>query len=71
VTLDEGVHAIGRSLAELGLDVLGVEVRAVRRRGARASLGAAEAGPLQAGDVVVMLGEADRVSAAENRLLRG
>src|SRR5207244_2696200 len=35
VTLDEHAHALGRPLAQLGLDALGVQVRAVRRRGAR------------------------------------
>ena len=71
VTLDAGAHATGKPLAELELEALGVEIRAVRRRGARANLSAAEAGPLQPGDVVVMLGDADRVAAAESRLLQG
>jgi hypothetical protein len=49
----------------------GVQVRAVRRPGARARLTAAEAGPLQPGDIVVLLGEPERLLAAEARLLRG
>ena len=71
VTLDEGAHAAGKTLAGLDLAALGVEIRAVRRRGTRTNLDAAEAGPLQAGDVVVMLGDAEQLAAAESRLLRG
>jgi len=71
VTLDANAHATGRPLAELGLEALGVEVRAVRRRGAKTKLSAAEAGALQAGDVVVLLGTAETLDAAERRLLQG
>jgi len=71
VTLDEHAHALGRPLAQLGLDALGVQVRAVRRRGARSKLTAAGAGALQAGDVVVLLGDPESLAAAEARLLRG
>src|SRR5216117_1155071 len=71
VTLDEHAHALGRPLAQLGLDALGVQVRAVRRRGARSKLTAAAAGALQAGDVVVLLGDPESLAAAELRLLRG
>src|SRR5712692_2635939 len=71
VTLDANAHATGRPLAELGLEALGVEVRAVRRRGAKTKLSAAEAGVLQAGDVVVLLGTAEVLDAAEQRLLQG
>src|SRR5438132_937494 len=71
VTLDEHAHALGRPLAQLGLDALGVQVRAVRRRGARSKLTAAGAGALQAGDVVVLLGDPESLAAAELRLLRG
>jgi len=46
-------------------------VRAVRRRGARSKLTAAGAGALQAGDVVVLLGDPESLAAAEARLLRG
>jgi CPA2 family monovalent cation:H+ antiporter-2 len=68
VTLQEGAHGVGRTLTELGL---GVEIRAVRRRGDRNNLGIAEAGALRVGDVVVLLGNAERIAAAESRLLRG
>src|SRR5216117_1091889 len=71
VTLDEHAHALGRPLAQLGLDALGVQVRAVRRRGARSKLTAAGAGALQSGDVVVLLGDPESLAAAEVRLLRG
>ncbi len=71
VTLQENANALGRVLADLKLDALGVQVRAVRRMGAKTKLGAAEAGPLQAGDVVVLLGDPERLAAAEDRLLRG
>jgi len=72
VTLEPEAYAVGRELAEIipaGAD--GVQVRAVRRPGARARLAPAEAGRLQAGDIVVLLGEPERLLAAEERLLRG
>jgi CPA2 family monovalent cation:H+ antiporter-2 len=65
VTLEPGARAIGRSLAELDLQV---QVQAVRRRGVKARLGAAEAGALQAGDVVVLLGVPEALAEAEERL---
>jgi CPA2 family monovalent cation:H+ antiporter-2 len=71
VTLDAGARAIGKALAQLELEALGVQVRAVRRRGERARLTPENSGVLQAGDVVVMLGSADALSAAEYRLQRG
>ena len=70
VTLTEGAYAVGRSLAELDLAALGAAVTRVRRRGIRAG----EPGPetrLEAGDVVVVLGEPDTLEAAEIRLLQG
>jgi CPA2 family monovalent cation:H+ antiporter-2 len=71
VTVQEGDHAIGRRLRDFSLERLSVEVRAVRRRGERASLDGERAGALQHGDVVVMLGRAEALAAAENVLLRG
>jgi len=71
VTLEAGAHAIGKPLAQLELETLGVQVRGVRRPGARLKLGPVQAGALQAGDVIVLLGAAQSVSAAEYRLLRG
>jgi CPA2 family monovalent cation:H+ antiporter-2 len=69
VTLEAGAHAIGRSLPELSLGA--VEVRAVRRPAARLKLSPRDAGVLQAGDIVVLLGEPERLLAAEEKLLRG
>jgi CPA2 family monovalent cation:H+ antiporter-2 len=71
ITLDAGARSIGKTLAELDLAAYGVQVRTVRRHGAKAKLAPAQAGALQAGDVVVMLGSADALSAAEYRLQRG
>jgi CPA2 family monovalent cation:H+ antiporter-2 len=71
VTLDAGARAIGKTLAEVGLEATGVKVRAVRRRGAKAKLTPAEAGQLEAEDVVVILGLPELLAAAEERLLRG
>jgi len=71
VTLEPEAYAVGRELAQLMPALDGIQVRAVRRPGARARLAPAEAGPLQAGDIVVLLGEPERLLAAEERLLRG
>lgn len=71
VTLEAEAYAVGRELAQLMPAFGGVQVRAVRRPGARARLAPAQAGPLQAGDIVVLLGEPERLLAAEERLLRG
>ena len=69
VTLEEGAHAIGSTLVEVALEK--VQVRAVRRPGARARLTPHEAGRLEAGDIVVLLGEPEPLIAAEEKLLRG
>jgi len=69
VTLDPQAYAVGRELSQLRLD--GVQVRAVRRAGVRQNLSAGDAGSLQAGDVVVLLGQPEALAAAEDRLLRG
>jgi CPA2 family monovalent cation:H+ antiporter-2 len=71
VTLHEHAYGIGRDLAGLKFESLGVQVQAVRRPGIKAKLSIEEAGALQPGDIVVLLGAADRVAAAEDRLLRG
>jgi len=71
VTLEAEAYAVGRELAHMTAALDGVQVRAVRRPGARARLAPAEAGPLQPGDIVVLLGEPERLLAAEERLLRG
>jgi CPA2 family monovalent cation:H+ antiporter-2 len=69
-SLEAGAHAVGRTLAELGLGRLGVEVTAVRRRGIRAD----EPGPetrFEPGDVLVLLGRPEALDAAEAKLLQG
>ncbi|MDP3637956.1 MAG: cation:proton antiporter [Azonexus sp.] len=69
VWLESGAAAIGRTLAELNLEGLGCEVSAIRRRGIRAIEPAPET-CLEAGDVVVVLGDPGAVAAAEQRLLQ-
>ena len=69
VWLTPGAAAVGQTLAELDLEVLGCEVSAIRRRGIRAVEPAPET-RLEEGDVVVVLGDPEAVSAAELRLLQ-
>lgn len=68
VLLIPGAAAIGRTLDDLNLDELDCEVSAIRRRGIRAMEPAPET-LLEEGDVVVVLGLPEGVSAAEERLL--
>lgn len=69
VWLEPGAAAIGQTLAMLNLESLGCEISAIRRRGIRALEPAPET-CLEAGDVVVVLGEPEAVAAAEERLLQ-
>ena len=69
VLLGPGTGAIGRTLDEINLEQLGCEVSAIRRRGIRAVEPAPET-RLEEGDVVVVLGPPEAVSAAEERLLQ-
>lgn len=69
VWLATGAAAIGQTLAELDLESLGCEISAIRRRGIRAVEPAPET-RLEAGDVVVVLGDPEAVTAAEQRLLQ-
>ena len=69
VLLGPGAGAIGRTLDEINLDQFGCEVSAIRRRGIRAVEPAPET-RLEEGDVVVVLGTPEAVSAAEERLLQ-
>jgi monovalent cation:H+ antiporter-2, CPA2 family len=71
VTLGANAHAIGKSLAALGLQALGVTVNAVRRPSAAKRLAPEQVGLLEEGDIVVLMGEPERLAAAEMRLLRG
>ncbi len=68
VWLTPGAASIGQTLADLNLEALGCEVSAIRRRGIRAVEPAPET-RLNESDVVVVLGEAAAVTAAEERLL--
>ncbi|HLO63771.1 MAG TPA: cation:proton antiporter [Azonexus sp.] len=68
VVLGAGAAGVGRTLDDLDLDNLGCEVSAIRRRGIRALEPAPET-RLEEGDVVVVLGLPEAVSAAEERLL--
>jgi len=70
IWLQPGSRGVGRTLAELDLAGLGCEVSAIRRRGIKALEPAPEA-RLEEGDVVVVLGAPESVTAAEDRLLRG
>ncbi len=70
VTIIEGAYAIGRSLAELGLEKSGALVTAVRRGGIRGP----QPGPntqLLAGDVLVLYGKPEDLEHAEGILLKG
>ncbi|UCV29228.1 monovalent cation:proton antiporter family protein [Ferribacterium limneticum] len=69
VLLASGSSAIGRTLDALNLEALGCEVSAIRRRGIRALEPAPET-RLEEGDVVVLLGVPEAVTAAEERLLQ-
>lgn len=70
VSLTDEAFGIGRSIEELGLPEMGVQVTAVRRRGIRSMEPIPET-RFEAGDVVVMLGDPERLAAAETRLLKG
>jgi CPA2 family monovalent cation:H+ antiporter-2 len=67
VVLPDRAYAIGRSLAELGLEGL-VEVTGVRRRGVR-SRRPDDDWRFEAGDAVVLLGRPESLLVAERRLL--
>ena len=67
VRLDAQAAAVGRSLAELRLEDVAAEVTVVRRGGDDV-----EPGPevvLAAGDVIVVRGDGEAISRAEDRLL--
>lgn len=68
VLLEPGAAAIGRTLDDLNLESLACEVSAIRRRGIRALEPAPETRLLE-GDVVVLLGLPEAITAAEERLL--
>ena len=72
-----GTFAITQRVAQAmrkrraGRIIVTSSIGGVRRRGERATLDAENAGVLRDGDVVVMLGRAEAVDAAESVLLRG
>jgi CPA2 family monovalent cation:H+ antiporter-2 len=70
VVLREGAHALGRTLAELDLAALHALPNAVRRGEERMSPPPATL-RLELGDVVVLMGDAEAVGAAEMRLTQG
>ncbi|WP_374276308.1 monovalent cation:proton antiporter-2 (CPA2) family protein [Azonexus sp.] len=70
VLLTPRAIAIGKTLDALDLEELGCEVSAIRRRGIRAVEPLPET-RLEEGDVVVVLGEPESVTVAEQRLLQG
>jgi CPA2 family monovalent cation:H+ antiporter-2 len=71
VTLTGNAYALGKLLADFGLEEIDVQVRAVRRPGSGQRFAPQDAGVLEPGDVVVLLGVPDMLAAAEIRLLQG
>ncbi|WP_353152151.1 cation:proton antiporter [Herminiimonas fonticola] len=69
VQLTERAHAIGKTLAQLGLDALGVEVTALRRDGIRMDWTPETI--LLAGDILVLCAAVEELARAENLLLKG
>lgn len=70
VIITNGAFAIGRSLAEMQLDVFDVEVKAIRRPNSNGAVLTTDT-PLAEGDVVVLLGQPTGLVNAENALLIG
>ncbi|MBI3902501.1 MAG: cation:proton antiporter [Nitrosomonadales bacterium] len=70
VLLGDGDAAVGKMLDEINLGELEVEVNAVRRHNVRGQQPAGDM-VLQAGDVLVLLGQAIPLMAAEKRLREG
>lgn len=70
VFLHPRAQAVGQTLAQQRLEELGVTVTAVRRRNIRGASPAPDL-RLDAGDILVLMGEADRLVEAEARLLHG
>ncbi|MGI9026029.1 MAG: cation:proton antiporter, partial [Burkholderiaceae bacterium] len=67
VMLAANSHAIGKTLADTGIDQLGVAVTAIRRRGIRGVDPAPDA-LLEAGDGLVLRGSLEALARAEQRL---
>ncbi|HEY9209937.1 MAG TPA: monovalent cation:proton antiporter-2 (CPA2) family protein [Methylotenera sp.] len=70
VIITNGAFAIGRSLADMQLDVFAVEVKAIRRPNSNGAVLTTDS-LLAEGDVVVLLGQPTGLANAENALLIG
>ncbi|HZM47129.1 MAG TPA: monovalent cation:proton antiporter-2 (CPA2) family protein [Burkholderiales bacterium] len=70
VVILAGAAAVGSTLGEIGLAALGVEVTAVRRRHVR-TLTPDDQTRIEDGDVIVLLGLAEDLAAAELKLMQG
>jgi CPA2 family monovalent cation:H+ antiporter-2 len=70
VIITNGAFAIGRSLADMQLDVFDVEVKAIRRPNSNGAVLTTD-NLLAEGDVVVLLGQPTGLVNAENALLIG
>ena len=70
VTIVAGAAAIGKTLSHLDLNALNVEVTAVRRHNVRTITPAPDT-CIEEGDVLVLLGAAGDLAAAEIKLLQG
>ncbi|MBE9610540.1 cation:proton antiporter [Chitinilyticum litopenaei] len=70
MVISEGNFAVGKTLAALSLPDYGVEVRSLRRKNTTPGTPQDNI-TLQAGDVLVLLGEPDSLQSAENLLLQG
>jgi len=70
VPITRGAAAIGKTLSQLDLERLDVEVTAVRRHNVRTITPAPDT-RVEEGDVLVLLGAAQDLAAAEIRLLQG
>ena len=70
VAIARGAAAIGKTLSQLELERLYVEVTAVRRRNVRTITPAPDT-RVEEGDVLVLLGAAQDLAAAEIKLLQG
>ena len=70
ITLPAGANAVGRLIADLGLEKAGVSVSAVRRGGIRGPEPSPET-KLAAGDVLVLFGTPEALEQAEKILLEG
>jgi CPA2 family monovalent cation:H+ antiporter-2 len=70
VIINNGAFAIGRSLADMQLDVFEVEVKSIRRPNSNGAI-LNQSSLLAEGDVIVLLGQPAGLSNAENALGMG